>query len=82
MKKSSMTMTKPWPLQRTWDASGTPNDADAILQQASSELDRRFGIRHVTLQLESHNAAQRCVSGIDDCDPQSQRSSQASTQEG
>ncbi len=42
-------------------------DTDALLRTTSAELARRFDIRHVTLQLESSDALQRCVSDLDDC---------------
>lgn len=38
---------------------GTPHDTDANLQLVSGKPNARFGTRHVTMELESHTAAQR-----------------------
>lgn len=40
---------------------------DALLQRASSELGRQFAIRHITLQLESEDAALVCVASNANC---------------
>lgn len=40
-----------------------PSSTEALLRSASDQLSGRFGIGHVTLQLEGQNAALGCLSG-------------------
>jgi cobalt-zinc-cadmium efflux system protein len=41
------------------------HDGDALLRQAARELHDRFGIEHVTVQIERDASASGCASAID-----------------